>query len=153
MCTLNNPIKTDSLIIYKLVYKVYNEATNEAEYYSIFAGTPVKLGKVVEQTIASVYFVESLIKNQDFTLYSEDRVHGIFQEEHVGRISGFETLDAAWELRREWSAGNVDTNAVILKIEISDDLIEGIADNMFLKEEYKDEIVYAGRWVNSIEEL
>lgn len=116
MCRLNRKTKRKSATIYKVVLKV------DDKYYSYFAGTEIKIGKVEPQTSDD----NKRRSKMFYGLGHEYRFGNPWYNEHmVGRTSGFtDRLSAKIFLNQ--CSGEVR----ILKLNIGGEIWEGSGDSV-----------------------
>jgi len=143
MCDINKITKRKSVIVYKVIRKV------GSTYYSYFAGTKIKLGTVIPQTLDDVRRFGSC----------NDYVHDrtaispsiLFNPEIVNMITGFAKLQDAEMLRNDDCLGKDSLRT--LKVKLSGIIKQGTTARIATWLLPSDHITFAGTIVDSFEEV
>lgn len=137
MCNINERTTLESVTVYKKVLSY------KGEFYSPFAGTPIKVGCVIPQTDKTLEWCNNVLSD-NFSDYKEWK-NRFYNRYMVGKCNGFETL-------KDCSLMHIFTyyDVAILKIELGGDIMKGDAENI-AGTVSKDAIIYAGSIIKSIE--
>ena len=131
MCDIGEETKFKSKVVYKVVYTI------DGKHYSIFSGLKIKLGAVRNMN------KRKTIGYMTFNTYG--KYDHFYNENMIGRTTGFEKLSSAQELAR------VQSSRRVIKIKLGGKLLKGTAKRL-LCNGYKHK-VYAGTRILSITEI
>ena len=136
MCNISKKTKLKKVTVFTAVIK------HKEDYYSYFSLKKLKVGKVIPLTM------EELNKCPVSTGSAKDYLNPneqFYNENMVGRVSGFATIDPANTL--------YDTfGKVVLKVVLGGDIMRGTAKNV-MERRYNKRVVYAGTEIISMEEV
>jgi hypothetical protein len=134
MCDLREKTDLKTVTVYKTVTKVRNS------YYSYFAGTKIKLGKVRKQTKKAPKIIKY---RMNYNFYIPDTFH--YNEYMVGKCSGFEYLEDANALGGRYYN--------VLKIVLGGEIWVGTTKNISTHSIPPSNRIYAGTEILSFEEV
>ena len=126
MCDISKKSRKKTAIVYKGVIKRINPF-GQVEYYSYFVNIPVRVGVIASDK-------SPCLKDQFYNV------------KMIGRCSGFAELRDAKKLIAE------ESGCVVLKMEITKDIMSGTTAHISSNISYKHKI-YAGKEILSIEEV
>ena len=153
MCNLTKLTKKKSVIIYKVVYKYVHPDTGEVFYYSLYAGTPVKVGSVIPQDRNIREEVIEVIGISEGDFYDYDDSCMFYNYNHIGRTSGLKLLSDAKALMKDLEDNDDVENVAIIKLQISNSIFIGDCDRFASNIIPENHIIYAGKHIDSLEEV
>ena len=147
MCNINKKTKYKTRIIYKVCYKCKDN------YYSIFAGMKIEIGK-----IADFIRLSHLPINSRYIVFHQYKIGDwLYNNNLIGRTSGFKDKEVAFELLRRQLSFEDNNNVivaepVVLKIKIGGSIFQG--DSSLISHGLpNDKVTYAGSEILSFEEI
>ena len=140
MCDLKSKSKLETVKVYKVCYEF------EGQYFAVFSGMEVKIGPVEKMKFFG------LVDNVRFLNRTEKPTHPLHNELAIGRTTGFKSKRIANRLgfARQFQS---KLRAVVLEIELADDIVRGTGEKIMRDEVMSKSIVYAGRTVVSLKEV
>lgn len=144
MCDLKKGSKLETVTVYKVCYK------HEYNYYAVFSG--LKIGTGLVKYMGFIKKIDGL-RFRTSKGYREGQA--LYNPLAVGRTTGFKSKKIAEGMRQLFlGRDDDDANVVVLKMEISDDLVIGTGQKIMSSyEKLNTSIVYAGKNVVSFEEI
>lgn len=147
MCNINKKTKYKTRIIYKVCYKCGDN------YYSIFAGMKIEIGKTADSIRLS-----HLPINSRYIGFNQYEIgDGLYNDNLIGRTSGFKDKEAAFKLlKRQYLIKDnnnvIEAEPVVLKIKIGGSIFQGNSRLISLGFP-NDKVTYAGSEILSFEEI
>jgi len=134
-----------TITVYKVVMRRFEE--DKPAYYSWFAGTPLKKGDVVAQTLQIFCTMQQIFRSRALKRYEPDKSH--YNPHMTGKVSGFERKEDAFLLFANLPSNKI---AAVVKIVLGGEIMEGTAARVTGAVPHH-HITYAGTKIKSITKL
>lgn len=149
MCDISKNTDLKTVTAYKVVMK--REEKGKAQYYSWFAGTPLKVGIPTKQT-HELYNTMSKLFDRSLRYYCLGENY--FNKNMVGKTSGFEKKEDAFSLLNDITSYSFKPmlNVCVIELKLKGEIMQGTAARITLSIP-SHHITYAGTEIVSIKEI
>ena len=141
MCDISKKTKLKTKTVYKAVLKI------KRNYYSIFSGKKLTVGRVEPLTKREARFYGRYVSRSPLNYFDED--DWAYNPEMVGRVSGFGKMkDAMIQSNTCWAKGR----GRVLRVVLGGDIMKGTCQKINLDINWPNP-TYAGTEIISMEEI